>query len=306
MKVKAGLVNLCVKSLSESVNVHMMEKIADILLPGYDLHKSTGFPASIPIPQRDAAKRVVEDMNNAKIFPHLAGLLIKIQNEGFMGRKYPISYLKEIIKELAEEGFIYDQYNKIFIENSEMRRTRNWGTLRTGIEYFFAFLRLDIAGNSVLVRKYPQDLIKKTYDDLLNIVDVAIERRNGRIWSWEGDGGLIAFYFANKNLLATVSGMEIIHELYLYNKAFSKLDDPLSVRLAVHCGVCEYTANMEDLKKNEIVKETIRIEGKYTPLDSLSVSNSIHTALDSSLAKQFVSVGGDGLSKYYNYKLNWD
>jgi Na+/H+-translocating membrane pyrophosphatase len=58
--------------------------------------------------------------------------------------------------------------------------------------------------NSKFVRKYTADRIQKTYTDLKDIVDIAIERRNGRVWIWEGVGGLVAFYFSGKNLLAVV------------------------------------------------------------------------------------------------------
>jgi hypothetical protein len=40
--------------------------------------------------------------------------------------------------------------------------------------------------------------------DLKDIVDIAIERRNCKVWRWEGDGGFVAFYFSDKNLLAVV------------------------------------------------------------------------------------------------------
>jgi hypothetical protein len=48
------------------------------------------------------------------------------------------------------------------------------------------------------VRKYPADVIEKTYEDLRLMVEGAIDKRNGRIWSWEGDGGLVAFFFSHK------------------------------------------------------------------------------------------------------------
>ena len=306
MKVKPKLVSLAVRALAESMTVNVMTTLAKKLVEGYDLHERTGFPESIPIPNIDAARQILEDMNSLEIFPHFVNQLIKIQSEGLMGRKYKVSYLHEIIQEITEQGLIYDNINKIFVENPTVRRTRNWGTLRKSQEYIFAFLRLDIVKNSELVRKYSAELIQKTYTDLKDIVDIAIDRRNGRVWNWEGDGGLVAFYFSYKNLLAVVSAMEIIHELFLYNRLFRKLKEPIAVRLAVHGGPCEYTENEEELKKNDTVKTVVMIESKHTRPNTLTLSHIVHESLDSVLADQFMLSRTDDGGRYYSYALEWD
>ena len=306
MKAKPTLINLTVKALTESMGINIMEVLAKKLIPGYDLYDRTGFPESIPIPNIDAARQILTDMNKLEIFPHYINLLIKIQSEGHMGRKYRISYLRDIIKMITEEGFIYDGINKIFVENPRIRRTRNWGTLRQHEEYLFTFLRLDIVKNSELVRKYSAELIQKTYEDLRDIVDIAIDRRNGRVWNWEGDGGLVAFYFSYKNLLAVVSAMEIIHEIFIYNRLFRKLDEPISVRLAIHNGPCVYSENEEDIKKHETVRKVTEIESKYTKPNSVTISNTVFEALDSVLADQFGPVDKNGGARYYNYELKWE
>ena len=140
MKVKTALVNLAVKALAQSLNVQNMQKLAKSLIPDYVLYERTGFPENIPIPTRDAAKQIANDINNLKLFPYLIELFIKAQTEGIMGRKYQISGLREIIKELNEEGLIYDNVNKIFVEDSNVRKTRTWGTLRENEEYILSFL----------------------------------------------------------------------------------------------------------------------------------------------------------------------
>jgi hypothetical protein len=51
-----------------------------------------------------------------------------------------------------------------------------------------AVLRLDIAGNTLLVKNNPKQLIDKAYGDLREIVNSAVVSRLGRLWTWEGDG----------------------------------------------------------------------------------------------------------------------
>jgi hypothetical protein len=306
MKITSSLQNFLIRSLAESVTVEVMEAIVKELVPGYDLRKRTGFPLNIPIPNRDAARQICNDIISLNIFPHFVSLLIEINTNGYFGRRVRVSYLREMIKEVYEHGFIYDSMNKIFVENPDVRRTRNWGVLRNSQEYVITFLRLDIVGNSELVRKYPEDVINATYDDLLGIVQTSVDTRNGRIWNWEGDGGLVAFYFANKNKLATLSGMEILHELFIYNQMKNRLEHPIGVRCAIHTGFCNYTENIEDLKTNETIKTVIDIESKFTQPNSLTVSLNIHSSLERELANHFNIIAEEKGTKFYNYHLKWE
>ena len=306
MQIKGALFNITMKAISESLTVEMMVMLAKMLDDNYDVYKRSGFPENIPMPRQDAANQILRDMREWQLFPHYIALLIQITYDGYMGRTYPVTYLKEMIKELYDLGLIYDRDNKIFVEDPSKRRTRNWGTLREKEDYVFSFLRMDIVGNTELVRKYPDNLIKATYTDLLGIVSAAIDKRNGRIWSWEGDGGLIAFYFSNKSQLSTLSGMEIIHELMIYNRLRCRLDEPIKARLAIHQGSCQYTENMEDIKKNDVIKKVIEVESKYTKPNTLTITGPVMISLDSVLAERFKQIQGQDVTRYYNYQLNWE
>jgi len=306
MQIKSAFSNLMIKALTESLDVRSMTKIADRLIPNYNIYKRTGFPENIPIQKQDAAKQIVKDIIASNLLLEFVNQLIYYHTEGYMGKKYRINHLKAIIMEIEDHGLIYDQVNRMFVEDPDVRRARNWGTLREGEDYIFAFLRLDIVGNTKLVQQYPENLIKQTYSDLRGIVQRCIDKRNGRIWNWEGDGGLVAFYFSNKNFYATLSGMEIIHDLFIYNQVKCPLDKPVSARLAIHGGPCAYCSNEEDLKKIDLIKKLIEIESKYTKPNSLTISNVIKTSLDPQLSMHFLPVEGAGSNEHYNYQLRWE
>lgn len=138
------------------------------------------------------------------------------------------------------------------------------------------------------------------------MVQEAIDKRNGRIWSWEGDGGLVAFFFSNKQLYATLSAMDIVNRLFLYNQLHCRLDKPLGVRMAVHSGSMDYTANEEELKRTDVIKKIIDIEANYTNPNSVTISDTVATMLDTILADQFQPVTVTKNSNYYNYCLHWE
>jgi len=306
MQVQASLASLTVKALAESLDLPNLKMIADRLFDSYDFNKKTGFSYNLAIPRQVAAKQLVNDVKESGLFIKLVQVLVEMHTTGYMGKKYPIKHLKEIISSIREKGIIYDMENRIFVEDPAMRKTKNWGTLSVGDQYLFALLRLDIAGNSKLVREYPDDIIQETYGDFRDIVRKAIDKRNGRIWSWEGDGGLVAFFFSNKNLYATFAGMDIVNQLFLYNRTRCRLKQPLGVRLAVHSGLMDYTDNEEDLKRNDIIKTVTDIEANYTKPHTLTVSDMVARGFCKNMLEQFTPVGSVGSKTYYSYSLQWE
>jgi hypothetical protein len=195
MRINVRLRDLLIQALVESMSVDMMVMLAQRFIPYYNLQERTGFPENMSVPNRDAARQIINDIRDSRLVLQFAGLLVVMHTEGLMGRKYVIPHMREILAEIHGAGFIFNREFGTFVEDSRIRRTRNWGTLVEGQEYTFSFMSLDIVGNTGLVREYSEETIRATYGDLRGIVQRSIERREGRLWNWEGDGGLVAFYF---------------------------------------------------------------------------------------------------------------
>ncbi len=116
----------------------------------------------------------------------------------------------------------------------------------------------------------------------------------------------MAFFFSNKTLFATVSAMDIVHKLFIYNQTSCLLEKPLGVRLAVHGGQMEYTSNEEELKRNDIIKKVVSIESDYTAPNTVTVSNFIADTLDRILLDAFRPVPISNGTVYQNYGLKWE
>jgi len=254
------------------------------------------------IPNKDAASQIVRDIKKDELMLDFIILLIQCQETGLGGRKYRVPHLREIINELNKAGLIYDGEVKMFLENPRVRRTKNWGVLRENDEYIFTFLSLDIVGSSAIVGQNESEIVYSTYDDLRGIVQSAIERRNGRIWNWAGDGGLAAFYFSNKNSNAVLSAMEIIHELYLYNLVSCRLNKPLRIRMAINNGPCLYMRNYGDIK-SDTLKKLFEIETKYTPPNHVTLSDSVYHMMNETIAAQLTPSKYGANTSCYTYQL---
>ena len=305
MNVSGRLQRVVERALAESMDVHTMTTLARRLFGSYDLNERTGFPKNLAIPNKNAAGQIVRDIREKGLFLDFVTLLIQIHEVGLKGRKYRIPYLREIVDELKKEGLVFDEATRTFFEDPGLRKSRDWGVLREGVEYFFTFLRVDIVGNTNLVRRNSSETVQNTYEYLRGNVQGTVERRNGRIWNWEGDGGLAVFHFSNMENRAALCAMEILNELYIYNLTQCELNDPLSVRIAVHCGPCEYRKCPDELN-GETIKTVNELESKLTKPNAITFSGILCRGLSPVIVERLERVSDDASGACYSYEIRWE
>jgi class 3 adenylate cyclase len=305
VKVTARVASLFVSALSQSMPVELMQKVARMVIPNYDIYERSGFPAAIPMPRADAARHILKDFSREGYLLKFVESLIEVSNQGFMSRDVRIPLLPRIIAEVEDQGYRYSATNGVFVEAGEHERTMGWGTLREGHTYEFALLRVDVVDNSEMVRRYPRSQVADAYANVRAVITRQVEKRDGRIWGWEGDGGLAAFYFLDKTIQATLCGIETVHELFLYNLMGRILPEPIRVRLAVHAGPCRFLMSAKE-SAGDTIRRVELLESRYTRPGCLTVSPGVYTDLGSKLAPLFVSVPGPDNSTVYRYALEWE
>jgi class 3 adenylate cyclase len=305
VRVQARLGSLFVSALSQSMPVELMQKVARSVITDYDVYDRSGFPKSIPMPRADAARQILRDFYQEGYFLKLIESLIEMVSHGDMGRDVRMALLPKIIAEVEDQGYRYAADKGVFVEAGETSRTMGWGTLRENHTYEFALLRVDIVGNTEMVRKYAKPVVSSTYDALRDMVTRLVERRDGRIWGWEGDGGLAAFYFIDKTIQATLCGMEIVHELFFYNLLARILPEPIRVRIAVHAGPCRFLISAKE-SSGDTIRRVELLESQYTLPGTLTVSPGVYTDLGSKLSPLFQAVPGPENGSAYRYELGWN
>jgi class 3 adenylate cyclase len=285
MKIKRG--SYCRKCLQQSLPVDMMIRFASHVYPEYNIYKEAGLKEHQPLSSQNAAFRIVEDFIAAERFIDLVEFLIQVDLKGYMGRQYSLRGLNDVISGIIREGYSYDNTTGQFFENQSARITSNWGRLIDGDERNMAVLRLDVAANSVLVKQNNSKAVEKAYKDLRAIVSQAVINRLGRLWSWEGDGALAVFLFRHKEQAVVFAGMNILHDLYLYNRLVNPLNAPVNVRIAAHAGPVQYRDNEAELLKSETIRETLNIESHAVSVGSFGVSDGIFLSIDKGLQDLF-------------------
>ena len=160
-----------------------------------------------------------------------------------------------------------------------------WEDLRDGDHRLFSVLKLDVVGHSLITRNYSPSQTRDTFDALREQVDRAVAGRNGRMWGWQGDGGLIAFYEDPDTLAedAVRCGMEVIEGLEAFNREASQIEDEIRIRAAAHIGVIEYREDKGNIHSDVInfVSHLEADKAKTLP-NTLSASEDVVSRLSDS------------------------
>ena len=302
MKIKSANTTSCKKCLQVSLSVEMMVYFAKLVYPSYDFYTRTGFKEGMPIPSDFAAGRIVMDMVEDGYYVDFAEMLIETGTKGYRGKSYKLSGLDGVVAGLIAEGYVYDKVTGQFFENQRERISTNWGRLQEGGERKMTMLRLDIVGSSELVRNNPQTAIKKAYSDIRDIIIRAVNTRIGRLWSWEGDGALAAFCFGPMEKMAVYAGMEILHELFFYNRIYNPLDRPINIRLGAHIGQVRYSSSELERLQNDTVKQAMVLESLATN-NSLCVSFNMYIAIEQTILSLFSAEKTSRGHKYRFYTM---
>jgi class 3 adenylate cyclase len=285
----------------QSLDLDMMVRFAKQILPGYDIRRRLGISERIPVSNHTAAQKIIQDIDQEGRFIDFVEFLISADASGYMGRRFPLRGLDDAISAVINEGYTYDKNSGQFFENHRERMSPNWGRLKEGDEKQMTVMRLDIAGNSVLVKNNPSSKINEAYEALRIIVTRAVTTRLGRVWSWEGDGALAVFYFGPKEKSVVFCGMEILHELWFYNKLSNPLSGPIKLRLGIHTGKIRYSENSMERLKNETVREAVKLE-EAIPNDSMGVSYNLYITMDHASLRLFSPEKAWSGSKYRIYQ----
>lgn len=165
-----------------------------------------------------------------------------------------------------------------------------WKKLTNGTFAEFCFIKLDIAGHSKIVENNPKKRVSNTLDSFENYVDGYISDFGGQLWSWQGDGGLVAFLGRESTENAVKSALCIIDELDSFNKFKSEISEEIRVRIAIHIGTALYREHTGRIHSYDI-NFVSHMEEKYASPNDICISHDVYTELPNLAKKKFKETG---------------
>ncbi len=282
------LINDMTEMLTKHLKPNQIDEIGRMLLRRYNSHEKLGIEDHITIPRRRAAEALIDECLNRKKDEELIKCLIELDGSDLLGKAVSFDGLESFMKDLVSAGYLYDyKKRKIKKLKEAPEDLPNWGALRDGKSYDVTVASIDIVGNSTLVKKYGLKKIEKVYAKFWNLLRRVLAVYDGRIWSWSGDGGLIAFTFKGHPTRAVLCALELQNVLSVFNvDPDLPIDEPISLRIGLDTGTLKFSLNT-----GQIVSETINyaahLEKSFTTPGKISISGELWQRISDNLQAIF-------------------
>lgn len=189
-----------------------------------------------------------------------------------------------------------------------------------GIVYDNVYLVfVDASGHSNVVQSNPKDIASHAFDMLFKKVDDRLNQvvtkhrcETALVWSWLGDGGLVAIYDKSERISLTTT-LEFVQSILKLDLPALKsefenenISGELHIRIAVHKGTIKYT---DDGRQGFIHSSDINWGAhleKATLQDSISISKEIYDILGAEVRAVFSPVGVFEEREVYIFSPNVD
>jgi class 3 adenylate cyclase len=281
-----------VESLAKSFTAEDIDELGRVVLGRFSAESRLGLQAHVTVPVRDAAAVLLDEAREKNKLAQLIQVVVEADGRPLRGRTVSVSGLEEFLAGLSRAGWVYDyKKRKLRHLRGDEDDLPNWGALKEGREYRVTVASVDIVGNSQLVAEHGNRTVKKLYYRFWEFLRRTLAVYDGRIWSWAGDGGVIAFAFKHQCPRAVRWSLELQRLMALFNTTTSDLvDGDISVRVALDTGDVVFHDDA-----GEIVSETINfaahLEKMYTDPGTVSISRAVYEELDEKLGAFFQSGG---------------
>jgi class 3 adenylate cyclase len=170
-----------------------------------------------------------------------------------------------------------------------------------------SILSLDIVENSRLVKTYGPGKMKKLYAALWTFLRERLSVYNGRIWSWAGDGGLIAFAAKNHLLNSIKFALEIQNLMILFNYDPSyPIKEPIKIRIGLDTGKIPFSYNTGQIV-SEVINCAAHLEKGICTPGLIAVSSRVYNEMGNGYSKFFEIYGDfEGDQSYISLPMSHD
>ncbi len=295
-----SLHNNLVELITINFGADEINELGKLVLGSFDANRLSGIHSHISLSPRKSANLLVEQAAGRSQAGPLIKLVAELDQGILLGRQINVEGLEVFLSQLARSGFIYDfQTRKIISTRKDPTELVNWGSLKDGKIYEITVMSLDIVENSKLVKRFGIRKMEKLYYRLWNFLKQKLKVFDGRMWSWAGDGGIMAFAFKDQVYRAVQCAVEIQSTIPIFNMS-SQVAFPIdiSLRIAIDTGRVKFFSDTGKIV-SEVINFAAHLEKNRTLPGMISVSGNIWNLLPPRVISILCSGGFFEEQEYY-------
>lgn len=274
--------------LAQSLSFNDIEALGKDIFYTYSTHLLEDIIPEITISSSMAASCLVHECRKSKRLAQLISYIVQLEGNYLNGKIVSLRGLENLLYNLSQNGYYFDYKEKKLVSVKKKKELlSNWGVLREGRTYDIAVLSVDICKNSIFVRKYGATPMQAIYNRLYDFVLQIVSEYKGRIWSWAGDGGLLAFRGTERAERAWRTALKIQLCMPLFNlKSKVNLKENIEVRCGISSGPVRYYHDVGRIV-SDTLNHAVHVEKHVCPPSGLAASDSVYKLLPEQLQKIF-------------------
>ena len=301
-----SLKNLLIETIAANIKSKEMDEIGKMLNKKFNLYDLAEKTSVVTIGARSAATVLVDHMESINKIHDFIKLLAELDNNQIQGRTLQMEGYDYFLQQFTHSGYFYDfTKRKVLPLKSESKEMSNWGALKDGKSYPVTIISVDIVSNSDLVNKNGAKVMKKVYTSLWNFLRQSLDHTDGRIWTWAGDGGILAFAFKNQIERAVKFAVEVQRTITLFNMDKSyPISDSIELRLGINTGKLVYHNDTGQII-SEVINLAAHLEKQKTLPGGISVTEKVFTSINPKLQGIFRGIGNfEGVPCFQSDRLD--
>jgi class 3 adenylate cyclase len=288
MQLEPAIRNDLVELIAANFKTDDVNELGRLVLGSYDSNAVAGTRKHISLSARKSAGLLVEECERAEQMAGLLKLVVEVDDTVVHGRSVRVRGLEEFLGKLVRTGIHYDfKTRRVVTKCRDPEELPNWGCLKDGREYEITIVSADIVGNSKKVRILGARRTEKLYFTLWNFLKEKLAGVDGRIWTWAGDGGIIAFALRDHQTRAVRFAIEVQSTMPLFNLGASGSPAAdVALRMGIHCGKVKFAVETGTIV-SDVINYAAHMEKGATRPGTISVSREIYDALPQRMASLF-------------------
>lgn len=265
-------------ALEDMQNVHFpdIEEIGRYLIKNFSSHNICNLDNTVSIAPQKAAAIFVDKCEELNKLKDLLCFTIELDGTTVNGKKIKLVGLENMLFRLYRSGIYYNfDKRKLININIDKEALANWGSLKDGKKYPIIIASIDICHNSELVQKHGTKVMEKIYYSLWEYLQHKLKYYNGRIWSWAGDGGLLAFKDEGEVDSALLCCLDILFAIPIFNRRHNHpIEDNIQIRLGLDCGKINFFNDTGKIV-SDVINYAAHLEKNKTDSNGISISENI-------------------------------
>lgn len=179
----------------------------------------------------------------------------------------------------------------------------NWNNLMNNESYELSLVMIQIILRETSRGQFPKSFIDEIYLKIRNEIKIISNMFGGKLWYWNNDTGVVAFYFGDKICCSVLSAIYFYIHFFQICLETLKLNNLIHFKIGINEGNTVFNyINTGEITSN-IINSLTHLTKKHTDKDCLNISANVFKKLNARLKKYFINLDEDENKNLYQYQF---